>query len=112
MCGCACVRTRVYVSVCVHGSTRVGVWECVCACVRECVRACVCVSYLHSLLTLIRKPTQHLLFGSVSHFTPIVNKNIRSRCFFLCLHYFFGTEVYDSFDLVLDQTQTETLCDS
>ena len=24
----------------------------------------------------------------------------------------FGIELYDSFDLVLDQTQTETLCDS
>ena len=24
----------------------------------------------------------------------------------------FGIEVYDSFDLVLDQTQTEALCDS
>ena len=54
----------------------------VCERVRVCVRACVCVSYLHSLLTLIRKPTQHRLSGSVLNFTPIVNKNIGSRFFF------------------------------
>ena len=46
------------------------------------MRACVCVSYLHSLLTLIRKPTQHRLSGSVLHFATIVNENIGSRCFF------------------------------
>ena len=57
---------------------------CVRVCVCVCARARACVSYLHSLLTLIRKPTQHRLSGSVLHFTPIVNKNIGSRCF-LCV---------------------------
>ena len=85
VCERVCARAYVYVGGCVHGCMRVSVWGCVRACM--CVRACVCVSYLHSLLTLIRKPTQHRLSGSVLHFTPIVNKNIASRCFFLCLYY-------------------------
>ena len=61
---------------------------CVCVCVCVCTgggggRACTCVSYLHSLLTPIRKPMQHRSSGSVLHFTPTVNTNIGSRCFFL-----------------------------
>ena len=89
VCACACARVSGDVDVCaracgcVHGCMRVGMWKCV----RACVRAFVCVSYLYSLLTLIRKPTLHRLSGSVFHFTPIVNKNIGSRCFSLCLYY-------------------------
>ena len=84
VCVCACVRVCVFV-VCVY-VCGVCVW-CVRACVRACVRVCVRVSYLHSLLTLIRKPTHHRLSGSVLHFTPTVNTQIGSRCFFLCLYY-------------------------
>ena len=93
ICGCVwvCVYARacVYMRVCawVYACGCLGVRACVRVCVRACVRACVCVSYLHALLTLIRNPTQHRLSGSVLHFTPIVNKNIVSRCFFLCLYY-------------------------
>ena len=83
VCVCVCARACVYVGVCawVYACGYVGVRACVC------VRARVCVSYLHSLLTLIRKPTFHRLSRSVLHFTTIVNKNIGSRCFFLCLYY-------------------------
>ena len=95
--GCVwvCARACVYVGVCawVYACGYVGVRACVCvrlcACVCVCVCVCVCdcVSYIHSLLTLIKKSTQHRLSGSVLHFTPIVNTNIGSRCFFLCLYY-------------------------
>ena len=70
-----CARAHVCVCVCVHVRICTGVRGCRCACQRArvsmwvCVhaRACVraCVSYLHALLTLIRKPTQHRLSGSV-----------------------------------------------
>ena len=81
-------RTRVRILCCgvkslgtlFHSTLLDCVRACVCVRVRACVR--VCVSYLNSLLTLIRKPTQHRLSGSVLHFTPIVNKNIGNRCFF------------------------------
>ena len=65
------------------------------------MRACarVCVSYLHSLLTRIRKPTQHRPSGSVLHFTPIVNTNIGSR-FFSVAVVLFGIEANASFDLL------------
>ena len=46
------------------------------------VCACTCVSYLHSLLTSIRKPMQHRSSGCVLHFTPTVNTNMGNRCFF------------------------------
>ena len=78
VCACACVRGWAGMSVsvracaCVYGGG--GVWR---------VCACTCVSYLHSLLTPIRKPMQHRSSGSVLHFTPTVNTNIGSRCFFL-----------------------------
>ena len=104
-CGCGCVRVharvhgcpgmgvcvgvRVCARVCACGCVCMGVcvWVCWSACVRAFVRvrACVCVSYLHSLLTLIRKPTQHRLSGSVLHFTPIVNKNIVDVFFCVCI---------------------------
>ena len=90
VCGCECV----YVCACVCARVRawVGGDECECARVCVCVRGgggvwrvCVrvCVSYLHSLLTPIRKHMQHRSSGSVLHFTPTVNTNIGSRCFFL-----------------------------
>ena len=68
---CARVRERV----CMGGGG-----ACVCVCV--CVCACTCVSYLHVLLTPIRKPIQHRSSGSVSHFTPTVNTNMGNMCFF------------------------------
>ena len=71
---CVCVRACVYGGVCVRGGGGGGVWR---------VCACTCVSSLHSLLTPIRKPMQHRSSGSVLHFTPTVNTNIGSRCFFL-----------------------------
>ena len=79
MCACVCARVRAWVGgdececarVCVRGG---GVWR---------VCACKCVSYLHSLVTPIRKPMQHRSSGSVLHFTPTVNTNTGSRCFFL-----------------------------
>ena len=43
---------------------------------------CTCVSYLHSLLTSIRKPMQHRSSGCVLHFTPTVNTNMENRYFF------------------------------
>ena len=46
------------------------------------VCAYTCVSYLHSLLTSIRKPMQHRSSGCVLHFTPTVNTNMGNRCFF------------------------------
>ena len=67
-----CARVRV----CTGGGGGGG-RVCACAC------ACTCVSYLHSLLTPIRTPMQHRSSGSVLHFTPTVNTNIGSRCFFL-----------------------------
>ena len=66
MCVCVCV--------CVCGGGGVGGWGGVCA--------CTCVSYLHSLLTSIRKPMQHRSSGCVLHFTPTVNTNMGNRCFF------------------------------
>ena len=107
-------RACVYVGVCawVYACRYVGVRARVCVCVRVRVRVCVCVSYLHSLLTLIRTPTQHRLAGSVLHFTPIVNKKYWEYVRFSVSVLLFGIEVYGSFDLVLDQTQIETLCDS
>ena len=97
-----CVRECARVCVCVRGGG--GRVACVCA--------CTCVSYLHSLLTPIRKPMQHRSSGSVLHFTPTVNTNIGSRCFFSVTVLLVGIEVYASFDQVLDQTQAELLCDS
>ena len=87
MCVCECVCVRACVRVCVRGWAGISVRAC--ACVyggvggvwRVC--ACTCVSYLHSLLTPIRKPMQHRSSGSVLHFTPTVNTNIGSRFFFL-----------------------------
>ena len=90
VCVCVCVCVRACVRVCMRAW--VGGDECECARVCVCVRggggvwrvcACTCVSYLHSLLTPIRKPMQHRSSGSVLHFTPTVNTNIGSRCFFL-----------------------------
>ena len=94
MCVCVCVRACV----------------CVCARARACVW-CVCRICINCLL-LLEKPTQHRLSGSVLHFTPIVNTNIGSRFFSSVAVLLFGIGVYDFFDLVLDQTQAETLCDS
>ena len=79
---------RVGVRVCVRGWAGMSVSVRACACVYgggrvACVCACTCVSYLHSLPTPIRKPMQHRSSGSVLHFTPTVNTNIGSRCFFL-----------------------------
>ena len=87
-CVCACVRmracVRARVRARVHGCP--GMWVCVCVCGRVCARARVCVrvclSYLHSLLTLIKKPTLHRLSGSMLHVIPIVDKHNGSRCFF------------------------------
>ena len=83
----------VCVSVCAYARARVRGWAGMSVSVRACVYgggggvwrvcACTCVSYLHSLLTPIRKPMQHRSSGSVLHFTPTVNTNIGSRCFFL-----------------------------
>ena len=88
VCVCECVCVRACVRVCVRGWAGMSVSVRACACVyggggvwRVC--ACTCVSYLHSLLTPIRKPMQHRSSGSVLHFTPTVNTNIGSRCFFL-----------------------------
>ena len=89
VCVCVCVCMRACVRVCVRGWAGMSVSVRACACVygggggvwRVC--ACTCVSYLHSLLTPIRKPMQHRSSGSVLHFTPTVNINIGSRCFFL-----------------------------
>ena len=78
-----CARACVYVCVCVVCS---WVYACECVGVRACVRACVCVSYLYSLLTVIKTLTQHRLSGSILHFIPIVDKHNGSRCFFLCLY--------------------------
>ena len=86
-------------------------WICVdvpvCAYVRAREFVRVCRIYIHCLLLL----EKHRSSGSVLHFTPIVNTNIWSRCFCVAV-LLFGIEVYASFDLVLDQTQAETLCDS
>ena len=89
---CECVSVCVCVCACVCARVRawVGGDECECVCVYVCVWgggvACVCVYVcvvLHSLLIPIRKPIQHRSSGSVLHFTPTVNTNIGSRCFFL-----------------------------
>ena len=48
------------------------------------VCACTCVSYLRSLLTPIRNPMQHRSSGSVSHFTPTVNKKKWGLGVFFC----------------------------
>ena len=88
-CVCECVCVCACVRVCVRGWAGMSVSVRACACVywggggvwRVC--ACTCVSYLHSLLTPIRKPMQHRSSGSVLHFTPTVNTNIGSRCFFM-----------------------------
>ena len=89
---CVCVCARVRVCACARVRACVGGNECECARVCVCmwggggvwrVCACTCVSYLHSLLTPIRKPMQHRSSGSVLHYTPTVNTNFGSRCFFL-----------------------------
>ena len=99
-CGClgVCVCARVCVCVDVRAWVCIGVRGCGCG-GTACVRARVCVSYLHSLLTPIKKPTQHRSSGSVLHFTPIVNTNIGSRFFSVAVLHF-GIKVYASFDLV------------
>ena len=88
VCVCVCVSVCVCACVCARVRAWVGGDECDCARVCVCVRGrgggrVACVSYLHSLLTPIRKPMQHRSSGSVLHFTPTVNTNIGSRCFFL-----------------------------
>ena len=95
---CGCVRARVCMWVCVHGCMRVGIWECV----RACVCVCVCRIYIHCLLLLENLPSIDYL----------VLLYIFTVGFFFCVCItLWNIYVYDSFDLVLDQTQTETLCD-
>ena len=91
VCACACAFARVHGcpwmwGVCVCGRVCARMCLCGCVCMGVCVWVCgtvsVCVSYLHSLLILIRKPTQHRLSGSVLHFTPIVNTLLGVGVFF------------------------------
>ena len=77
MCVCVCVCVCVCGGGGGGGWGGGGVWGGGGGC------ACTCVSYLHSLLTPIRKPMQHRSSGSVLHFTPTVNTNMGNRCFFL-----------------------------